>query len=83
MKLTSPIDSCQEEVNLIGDYLYENLSAAKRRAFESHLAACPECAAFLATYKKTIALTRSFLHLARTQEPPKKLTLRIPGADRR
>ncbi len=34
-------------------------------------------------HKKTIALTRSFFHLARTQEPPKTLTLRIPSADRR
>ena len=81
--MSSPIDSCEAETKLIGDYLSDNLDAWHRQAFESHLAACPDCVSFVATYKKTIALTRSFLHLARTQEAPKTLTLHLPGADPR
>ena len=81
--MSSPIDTCEAETKLIGDYLSDNLDAWHRQALESHLAACPECVAFLATYKNTIALTRSFLHLSLTQEPAKTLSLRLPGADRR
>jgi hypothetical protein len=81
--MAPPIETCEAETKLIGGYVSDNLDVWHRQAFESHLAVCPECAAFLATYKKTIALTRNFLHLARTQEAPKTLTLRLPGADRR
>jgi anti-sigma factor RsiW len=80
-KKTSPIETCAAETKLIGDYLSDDLDAANRQAFENHLRACPECAAFLATYKKTMALTRSFLSLS-TNQLPGKLTLRMPGAER-
>jgi anti-sigma factor RsiW len=80
MEKASPIETCEAETKLVGDYVCDNLDAWHGQAFESHLAICPECAAFLATYKKTIMLTRSFLHLARTQEAPKTLTLCLPGA---
>lgn len=60
-KPTTPIANCRDEVSLIAAYLTDSLSAPKRQAFESHLNACRDCAAFLATYKKTIELTRSFL----------------------
>ena len=70
--------SCQEEVGLTGDYLSDNLSAANRKAFESHLRLCPDCAAFLQTYKKTIEITRSFLRLDSMPTQPRKLTLPRP-----
>ena len=75
--------TCQEEVSFIGDYLADNLSVANSRAFENHLKACPDCAAFLATYKKTIAITRSFLSGASLEEAPRKLTFRPPAAEAR
>ena len=56
-----PISSCRDEVGLISDYLTNNLSIAECVAFENHLSACRDCGAFLATYKKTIELSRSFL----------------------
>ena len=56
-----PIATCRDEVGLISDYLTNNLSKADRLAFETHLRACPDCGAFLATYKKTIELSQSFL----------------------
>jgi hypothetical protein len=37
------------------------LAATVARSFERHLAICPDCVAFLKTYKKTIELTRSFV----------------------
>jgi hypothetical protein len=48
-------------VKLIGDYLAGRLRRRAAAAFEHHLSQCPDCEAFLKTYKKTIELTTSFL----------------------
>ena len=69
LKKKRPVESCRDEVSLIGNYLKDNLSAAERQAFETHLGACDDCRAFLATYKKTIEMTRSFLRAAMSQQP--------------
>ena len=55
------ISTCRDEVDLISDYLTNDLSKSERAAFEAHLSACRDCGAFLSTYKKTIEMTRSFL----------------------
>jgi len=60
-KTKRPVESCRDEVSLIGDYVKDNLSNEERQAFETHLSSCSDCGAFLATYKKTIEMTRSFL----------------------
>jgi anti-sigma factor RsiW len=54
----------------VGDYLTNHLSKPERAAFDIHRSACPDCEAFLATYQKTIELTRSFLRSrAQVQQP--------------
>jgi hypothetical protein len=53
--------TCKDAVALIADYLSSNLSPPVVTDFESHLKACPDCTAFLKTYKKTIEVTRAFL----------------------
>ena len=72
--------TCEDATNLIGDYLADNVDLQKRRAFEAHLSGCPDCAAFLATYKRTIGLTQSFLALQSLQAPPIDFKLRLPSA---
>ena len=54
-------DSCKQEVDLIGRYLSSDLHGRELLAFEKHLAICPDCVAFLKTYKATIDLTRKIL----------------------
>jgi anti-sigma factor RsiW len=71
-----PISTCRDEVNLISEYLSNNLSKSQRLAFETHLKACRDCGAFLATYKKTIELSRSFLRGRLPNQPQLHLTLR-------
>ena len=56
-----PISTCRDEVRLIGEYLNDNLSNSERAAFEAHVKLCRDCSAFLATYKRTLELARSFL----------------------
>lgn|GEM_PF-2918829 len=53
--------SCADETRLIADYLNGSLAPAVQRFFEEHLSGCKDCTAFLKTYKKTLALTSSFL----------------------
>jgi hypothetical protein len=48
-------------VGLITDYLTGQLNPEVLAAFEKHLGQCPDCTAFLNTYKKTIAVTKLFL----------------------
>ena len=71
----SRLSTCRDEVELIGDYLTNKLTKPERAAFEAHLSACRDCGAFLATYKKTIELTRSFLRRGWHDQPRRPLQL--------
>ena len=46
---------------MIGNYLSDSIAPRMREDFEHHLSLCPDCVAFLKTYKKTIEATRAFL----------------------
>jgi len=73
----SAVANCAQEVALIADYVSCQMTAANRAAFEMHVNACKDCAAFLQTYKKTIELTRSFLRTQPALQRPRNLTSRI------
>jgi hypothetical protein len=51
--------TCQQIAALLVDYVAEDMALPTRTAFEAHLRNCPDCVAFLATYKETIRATRS------------------------
>ncbi|HEY7218654.1 MAG TPA: zf-HC2 domain-containing protein [Candidatus Binatia bacterium] len=70
------VATCAQEVALITDYVSGQMKPARRDAFAAHLHACPDCAAFLQTYKKTIELTRSFLRIRSSHARAFNLTLR-------
>jgi anti-sigma factor RsiW len=53
--------TCRQETAFLDRYLAADLKDGERGRFESHLAACPDCLAFLQTYKTTLALTKNFL----------------------
>jgi len=72
--------NCESETELIGDYVAGNLTSDQHRAFESHRSGCRDCAAFLATYKRTIGLTKSLLKLHSLKEQPGDFKLRLPSA---
>ena len=46
-------------MTVIIDYLSDILDPQGTIAFEAHLAKCPNCMAFLATYRKTVEVLRS------------------------
>jgi len=46
--------TCKEMVELMTDYFEEKLSAQERQRFESHLAKCKGCQAYLDQMRRTI-----------------------------
>jgi len=71
-----PQFSCRDATDLIGDYLADTLDSFERRSFENHLSGCADCVAFLATYKRTVELTRAFLAEQSLRTKPTGLKLR-------
>jgi len=49
---------CAEGVDLLMDYLEGDVDADLRTAIEAHLAGCPRCVAFVASYRETPAVLR-------------------------
>ena len=50
---------CREVVELLIDYVGEELQPDQVALFERHLCGCLQCFAYLETYRATIRLTRS------------------------
>lgn len=67
--------SCKKEIDFIPRYLAADLDGDLLRAFENHLRVCPDCAAFLHTYKTTMELTKSFLAHSARRAGASKLSL--------
>lgn len=55
------VETCKDATNLLLEFLNGELDPRTNSEFEKHLEICPDCVAFLNTYKKTVELTRSFL----------------------
>jgi anti-sigma factor RsiW len=50
--------TCRELADFLMDYLNEDLPDDVRAAFDRHLALCPNCVAYVETYRTTIELGR-------------------------
>ena len=48
---------CKEVVELVTDYLEGRLSRRDRKRFERHISGCEACTAYLASIRKTVAVT--------------------------
>ena len=51
--------NCREFTEFLHEYLFGNLSAEERTEFDTHLAECPWCVAYLDSYRKTIELEQA------------------------
>lgn len=71
--------TCRDAVSAMGDFFSAALSPQCRLHFQDHLKDCPDCGAFLRTYKKTIEAMR---HAPRSDLPPRPLLkLRKPSQE--
>lgn len=50
--------TCASGVELLMDYLEGVLSAELRSALDAHVAGCPRCVAFIASYRETPRILR-------------------------
>jgi anti-sigma factor RsiW len=50
--------TCREINEFLMDYLDGALPTAQHQTFERHVAICPDCAAYLATYRTTVAMEK-------------------------
>jgi anti-sigma factor RsiW len=50
--------TCREVIGFLADYLGGELEPGRREAFEEHLAECPSCVSYVASYRATIELAR-------------------------
>jgi anti-sigma factor RsiW len=55
------VGTCKDATSLLLEFMSGELDPETTLEFEKHLEVCPDCVAFLNTYKKTVELTRSFL----------------------
>lgn len=62
--------TCEEVITFLLDYLSREIALEERRDFERHLALCPSCAAYLATYEQTVKLGRETLRRELESDPP-------------
>ena len=50
--------TCQQLIEFLDDYIAGDLAPDRAEGFERHLARCPSCTAYLASYRETIRLTQ-------------------------
>jgi anti-sigma factor RsiW len=50
--------ACASSVELLMDYLEEELPTDLRSAVDAHVARCPRCVAFIASYRETPRILR-------------------------
>jgi hypothetical protein len=74
--------TCKQETGFIARYIAGELRKPMIRAFEQHLGLCPDCVAFLKTYKATVELTREFLSGAAARPPVRSVELQKTRAKR-
>lgn len=67
--------TCQEQVDLLADYLDGTLHPDISRALERHLADCPDCLNFIKTYQATTTWVRALPYEAM----PDELKVRLAG----
>ena len=54
-----PYITCRQLIDFIADYVAGEIDDDARHDFERHLGVCPSCRAYLDSYRKTMAMTRS------------------------
>jgi anti-sigma factor RsiW len=50
--------TCRELTEFLDDYVAGALAAERRAVFDGHLAVCPDCRNYLASYRRTIGLVK-------------------------
>ncbi|HKI38289.1 MAG TPA: zf-HC2 domain-containing protein [Gemmataceae bacterium] len=60
--------TCREFIDFLMHYLSGELPAGQRAVFEEHLGECPDCTAYLNTYRETVRIEK--IACGCSDEPP-------------
>ncbi len=66
------LPTCRELISFLHEYVAGELPPPQAALFEAHLARCPSCAAYLASYRRTVELEKEAFG-AEPEEPPREL----------
>ena len=72
--------NCREFTEFLNDYFDGDLADAERDVFDAHLAECPDCRAYLETYRYTVRLSRVALTGPAPADLPEDLIAAILAA---
>lgn len=64
---------CSRLLSLLAEYLDGRLPAEVRAELDRHLSGCPECTAFVGTFRSTVSLLQSL----QEKDLPEELRLRL------
>ena len=73
MELIPHVARCDECVELLVDYIADELPPQRARALEIHLELCPACVCFVNTYRDTVNIARTL----QAEDIPPELTQRL------
>jgi anti-sigma factor RsiW len=68
--------SCEDVVKLLSDYIDGECSPEDKALIEAHLADCPDCVAFVNTFRKSISLAKNLMYV----DIPEDLRVRLHRA---
>ena len=66
--------TCQQLIDFLDDYVAGELPPDRIEGFEYHLARCPSCVAYVASYRETIRVTQHLSALEIEDIPADLLT---------
>lgn len=69
--------TCREITEFLHDYFSDELPGPERAEFDKHLAVCPQCVAYIDSYKKTIEIGRSLSTVDSAAAAPEDLVQAI------
>ena len=61
--------TCRELTEFLDDYVAGALAASRRTLFDAHLAVCPDCRNYLASYRQAVEMVATTRHLEPTGVP--------------
>lgn len=80
MTVAVPELTCREVADFLGAYVAGELRAPQRRAFDEHLAECPDCRTYLDQYERTRRLAKGTSGDALDAGVPEELVAAILAA---
>jgi anti-sigma factor RsiW len=61
--------TCRDVVGFLMDYISGDLEAGERARFEEHLRSCPQCVAYLRSYRDAVELGKDAFELTDASVP--------------